>query len=96
MIFATGSIGTELYAQYYVDFAALTSDDVQNRQTAIDVLKAASVHTCTISVQPDDQLLLLITCVGKDEERRVVAARRIRDGEDEKKLKELAERSRKR
>ena len=44
----------------------------------------------------EDQLLLLVTCVEKDEERRVVAARRIRDGEDEKELKKLAERSWKR
>ena len=79
-----------------MDFFALISTDIQKRQIAIDALKAASVHTCTIEVQPEDQLLILVTCVEKDEERRVVAARRIRDGEDEKELKDLAERSRKR
>ena len=96
VVFAVGSVSTELYARHYMDFFALISTDIQKRQTAIDAFKAASVHTCTIDVQPEDQLLILVTCVEKDEERRVVAARRIRDGEDEKELKDLAERSQKR
>ena len=66
------------------------------RQAAIDVLKQVSVHTCTIDVQPQDQFLLLITCVSKDEERRVVAALRVRDGEDEQELKRQAAKSKKR
>ena len=96
VIFAVGSVSTELYARHYVDFFSLISSDIQKRQAAIEALKAASVHTCTVDVRPEDQLLLLVTCVEKDEERRVVAARRIRDGEDEKELKKLAERSWKR
>jgi sortase (surface protein transpeptidase) len=44
-------------------------------------------------VRPDDQLLLLVTCVENDTERRVVAARRVREGEDEAQLKTLEERS---
>ena len=54
------------------------------------------MHTCTIDVLPQDQFLLLITCVSKDEERRVVAARRVRDGEDEQELKRQAAKSKKR
>ena len=96
VIFAVGSVSTELYARHYVDFFSLISSDIQKRQAAIEALKAASVHTCTVDVRPEDQLLLLVTCVEKDEERRVVAARRIQDGEDEKELKKLAERSCKR
>ena len=42
-----------------------------------------------------NQLLLLVTCVDKDDERRVVAARRVRDGEDENELKTLVQFSRK-
>ena len=34
-------------------------------------------------VRIDDQILLLVTCVDKDTDRRIVAARRIRDGEEE-------------
>ena len=41
-------------------------------------------------------MLILVTCVDKDEERRIVAARRVRDGEDEIELKKLVEKSRKR
>ena len=34
-----------------------------------------------LDVTEDDQLLPLITCVGDDDERLVVAARRLREGE---------------
>ena len=44
-------------------------------------------------VRLDDQLLVLVTCVKNDEERRVVAARRIRNGETMEELKALAEKS---
>ena len=47
-------------------------------------------------MQEDDQLLVLVSCVEKDEDRRVVVARRIRDGEDEATLKKFVENSRKR
>ncbi|MCR5565615.1 MAG: hypothetical protein K6F61_02090 [Clostridiales bacterium] len=36
-----------------------------------------------VDVRIDDQILLLVTCVDKDTDRRIVAARRIRDGEEE-------------
>ena len=96
VIVAVGSVSTEEWGRNYVNFYALKSLDIAGRQKAIDALISASVHTCTIDVQPEDQLLVLVTCVDKDEERRVVAARRIRDGEDEKELKMQVERSRKR
>lgn len=96
VIFAAGCVSTEEWGRNYVDFYALRSANIPERQAAIDTLLAASVHTCTVDVQPEDQLLVLVTCVEKDEERRVVAARRIRDGEDEAALKKLVEKSRKR
>ena len=95
VIFAVGSISTEPRTRHYVDFFSLTSNRVQERQTAIDALIAASVYTCALDVQPDDQLLILITCTEKDSDRRMVAARRIRDGEDESALKERVNWSRK-
>ena len=58
----------------------------------LNMLKA-SVFSNTVDVRPEDQLLLLVTCVDADEERRVVAARRVRDGETEAELKKLVERS---
>ena len=63
--------------------------------TAIDALKAASVHTCVIDVRPEDQLLILVTCVENDNLRRVVAARRVRDTESESDLRALVQKSRK-
>ena len=54
------------------------------------------MHTCPIDVEVNDQLLVLVTCVEKDEYRRVVVARRVRDGEDEAALKKLVNTSRKR
>ena len=96
VIFSAGSISTERYGRNYTDFFALTSNKVQERRTAIDALKAASVHTCTVDVQLEDQLLILVTCEDRDDMRRIVAARRIRDSEDEIGLKEQVELSRKR
>ena len=74
-----------------MDSYALRSANIHERQAVIDALIPASVHTCPIEVQEDDQLLVLVTCVEKDEDRRVVVARRVRDGEDEAALKKLVE-----
>ena len=38
----------------------------------------------------EDQVLLLVTCMGDDSERRVVAARRIRADETETDVREIA------
>ena len=95
VIFAAGTVSTEERDSHYLDFYALCSANIQDRQTAINALITASVHTCPIDVQTDDQLLVLVTCVEKDADRRVVAARRIRDGESEEELKRQVEQSRK-
>lgn len=93
VIFAVGTVSTEEYGRHSVDFHDLKSLDWEARQKAIDALIDASVFSCPLDVRPDDQLLLLVTCMEKDQDRRVVAARRIRDGEDEAKLKKLVETS---
>lgn len=95
VVFAVGNISTEAGLRNSVDLLALMSSNVQQRQSALNALLKASVFTNTVDVQPEDQLLLLVTCVDRDSERRVVAARRVRDGEDENGLKTLVERSRK-
>ena len=96
VIFAVGTVSTEERDKNYLDFYAIRSANIQERQKAIDALLAASVHTSVIDVKLDDQLLLLVTCVDKDQERRVVAARRIRDDEEESTLKKFVQNSRKR
>ena len=93
VVFAAGVVSTEESSDKYVDFYALKSRNIQGRQQAIDSLIGASVHSCEIDVEPEDQLLVLVTCVDKDEERRVVAARRVRDGESEAALKKQVKQS---
>ena len=93
VIFAVGTISTEPRLRNYVDFFGLQSMSIQERQATINSLLKASVFSGGVDVLPDDQLLLLVTCVDADEERRVVAARRVRDGETEEELKKLVERS---
>ena len=95
VIFAVSSVSVEPGLRGYVDFFALTSDRLDERQAAIVALIAASVHTCAVDVEPEDQLLLLVTCSDREENRRIVAARRIRDGETEGDLKALVGRTRK-
>jgi len=91
--FSVGIISIEESEPHYLDFFALDSRNVEERRKAIDVLENISIYSNNIDVVPEDQLLILVTCVKKDEERRVVAARRIRDGESQKELKALAEKA---
>ena len=95
-IFSAGSFSTDRKDDNYLDIYNLMSSVIQDRKDAIEALKALSVHTCTVDVQPEDQLLLLITCVERTVERRVLAARRIRYGESEDQLKALVNMSQKR
>ena len=67
----------------FVDFLALMKNNAEEHREAIRVLQERSIYPDWLDVRPDDQLLLLVTCVSADDERRVVAARRIRDNERE-------------
>ena len=96
VIFAVGTFNTVERVRNYVDFFSLRSVSIQERQNALDILINSSVFSNSVDVQPGDQLLLLVTCVDDDNERRIVAARRVREGEDEAELKKLVERSWKR
>ncbi|MBQ9264030.1 MAG: class B sortase [Clostridia bacterium] len=96
VVFSVGIISINEYDRNYIDFFSLLSTDILARQLAIETLISASVHTCTIDVQSEDQILLLVTCAEKEDDRRVIAARRIRDSENEKELKTLVKNSKKR
>ena len=96
VVFAAGIVSLEEYDRHYLDLFALTGSSVRERQAALDTLKAVSANGCPVDVRPDDQLLLLVTCVDREQERRVVAARRIRDGESEAEIKKQFERTLKR
>lgn len=65
----------------WFDLWSLTSDSRAERQEAIRELERRSVISTSLDVQAEDQLLLLVTCLDGDKERLVVAARRLRDGE---------------
>ena len=64
----------------------LYSSYAATRQTVLDELLAHSVFRNGIEVTAEDQLLLLVTCVEDDAERRIVAARRIREDESLERL----------
>lgn len=90
VIFAIGTLSQNRLSSNYLDIGMLNSLNVEWRENAIAQLKKISEISTGISVEADDQLLLMITCVEADTERRIVAARRIRDGESEDSLQRLA------
>ena len=91
IIFSVGSVSTEENDPNFLDFFGLTSNRKDKRLQAIETLQEVSAFTETIDVVIDDQILLLVTCEDQEENRRIVAARRIRDGEDRTKLKKMVE-----
>lgn len=91
VIFSEGIISTEEGDPHYLDLFALTSRLLEERTKALETLGAVSVLSSAVDVRADDQVLVLVTCVQKEEERRIVAARRFRDGESRQGLKKLVE-----
>lgn len=94
VIFAVGTISTDAKNWRYVNFTHLLSSSISLRTQAIASLNRFSVYNGLIDVQPEDQLLILVTCVDAVEDRRIVAARRIREGESEDELLALVKRTR--
>lgn len=93
VIFAVGTVSLNRDSWRYLNLTSLNSSNVEKRQEALTMLTRASVFSSGVTVQPEDQVLLLITCVDDDQERRVVAARRIREDEDEESLRKLVNQS---
>ena len=91
IIFSVGSVSTEKKDPNFLNFFDLASNRRNKRQQAIETLQDVSIFTESVDVRIDDQILLLVTCEKKEENRRIVAARRIRDGENREELKALAE-----
>ena len=96
VVFSVGVVSTEQSDPHYLDFFALNSRRIDERCQALETLQTVSVYSNTVDLAPDDQILILVTCVEKDEERRIVAARRIRSEENRNDLKALIEKSKKR
>ena len=95
VIFAACTISTNVKNWRYVNWSYMNSTSVALRQQAIDSLFRFSVYGKYIDVQPSDQILLLVTCVDAEEDRRVIAARRIRDDETEEDLLKTVQKTRK-
>ena len=80
-IFAVETISLTPGLGRYVSLPDLASLDREVRQAALDALISHSLHTVMLDVDVEDQLVLLVTCVGNDDERLIVAGRRLREGE---------------
>lgn len=82
-VFAVAEISTAPGVGSWYDLWSLNTDSRADREKAIRALEARSVHGSILDVQADDQILLLITCLDGEDERLVVAARRLRENESE-------------
>ena len=80
-VFAVANISLIRGTNHFVDLSAIQSPKREARLREMKALSAASMVDVPLDVNEEDQLLLLITCVGDDNQRLVVAARRLRDGE---------------
>ena len=78
---------------HYVPFMQLGSMSPEDRSSCIRQLQELSVIRSPLLVDAEDQLLLLVTCTGNDNTRRVVAARRLREGETAESLEASLQRA---
>jgi len=81
VLFALAKISLTPGKPGYVNILDLQSGSRNTRQSVLDALLAASMHPNLTEVRAEDQLLLLVTCDGEDDERLVAAARRLREDE---------------
>ena len=81
VVFAAAEINTVPGTSAYFDIWSLNDRTADGRTEALRKLKIRSLHGFTADVQPEDQVLLLVTCVEDDDYRFIVAARRLRPGE---------------
>lgn len=86
VVFAVGTYSLKNGHDQYVSLSRLDSRDIGGREKEIRQLQAGAVKKANVDVQAEDQLLLLITCVDDDNERRILAARRVRENETEQEL----------
>lgn len=81
VIFAVETVSVTPGRGKYLNLTALQSTERAVRKGAIRKLMDYSLYQTILDVNEEDPLLLLITCVGDEDERLIVAARRLRDGE---------------
>ena len=86
VVFSVATISLDATNWRFVNLTWLISSSASLRSKVISSLNRFSIYQNGIDVEVDDQLLLLITCVDEPNDRRIVTARRIRDGESEAEL----------
>ena len=86
MIFAVSEISLTPNTLNYVNLSGLQGISRSERTQALNTIIRCSDYTSTLDVAAEDQILLLITCVGNHDERLIIAARRLRQGEQENSL----------
>ena len=86
VVFAAGTIHLISGHSGYVSLPDLQSVNRETRRSALKSLIAVSPLGHIVDVNEEDQILLLITCTGDDDERLVVAARRLRADETPEKI----------
>lgn len=80
-VFASGTLSIDPSRSRSIRYFDLPNAAVQERSAIVEQLKRASNHQIALEVSGEDQLLILVTCVGDTQERRFLAARRLREGE---------------
>ena len=85
-VFAAAEINVVPGTSGYFDIWSLDDHTRAGREAAIRKLESRAISGNAVDVQPEDQILLLVTCVEDDDYRLVVAARRLRDSETESTL----------
>lgn len=95
VVFAVSRVSTDPALKCYLDSADVFSENISRRQNAIDTLLSSSVYYGRVGVTPEDQLLLLVTCMDDPADRRIVAARRLREGETERLLEQKVKKTKK-
>lgn len=85
-VFAVMEMSTLPGSAAWYNLWSLTTDNRKEREEAIRLLERRSAVAGTLDVRADDQILLLVTCMDGEDDRLVVAARRLREGEREDQL----------
>ena len=89
IVFAASKISIVPGMENYINIRELSQMSVREREEAIERIRKYSFFKVNLDIQADDQLLLLVTCDGDDNERLIVSARRIRENEGKPQLENM-------
>lgn len=90
-VFAIADVDIVNGLSRYVPFMELGSMTKADREKCIGRLRDYSLIRTPVQVTAEDQLLILVTCEGSEDSRRVVAARRLRPDETAESMIALAQ-----